>query len=340
MASERVFIVAGKEFADYLHSWKYLVILVFFLMFALVGMYQGIGQYNKNLAEYSEHLQTAEDTAGPSGVMPDKPSVLFIFHQLASALVTFGGILAIATGFDLISKEKETGSLKMLLSHPIYRDEVINGKALAGIAVLGMALVIAFVVTLAVLLIFSIVPTAGEFVAIGVIGIASFLFLLAFFTLALAISVIVKESEHAVIYCLALFFALTYLLPMFGTAIGDTVAGDPPQQPELPTVGTDANGAIRISGDWAVLEAYEEECSRYDVEMEAYQSKKRFVTDMVDFFSPMMSFYAVVSTVINPSDMSSEDATNRICGGIAALIVFVSAFFALAYGMFMRMDLR
>jgi len=67
--------------------------------------------------------------------------------QLVSSLVPFGGMLAIATGFDVVPKEKETRSLKTLLSHPVYRDEVINGKALAGVAALGIALISAFVLS-------------------------------------------------------------------------------------------------------------------------------------------------------------------------------------------------
>ncbi|SDJ82985.1 ABC transporter permease [Methanoculleus thermophilus] len=148
MTAERIFTVAGKEFTDHLTSRKFLVILALLLMFALLGMHQGIDQYNQSLESYNQQLQAAGDSTGP-GMMPDRPSILFIFMQLVSSLVPFGGVLAIATGFDLISKEKETRTLKTLLAHPIFRDEIINGKALGGAAALGVALVIAFAITLA-----------------------------------------------------------------------------------------------------------------------------------------------------------------------------------------------
>lgn len=337
MRVKRVIIVAGKEFADHLTSRKFLVILAFFLMFVLFGIQQGIDQYNQNIESYNEQIQLAEDTDGPEGVMPERSSILFIFYYLVSSLVSFGGILAIATGFDLISKEKETRTLQMLLSHPIYRDEVINGKALGGSAALGVALGLAFAVTLAVLLVFSIVPTVDECVAIGIIGIVSFLFLLAFFALALSLSVFVKESGHAVVYGLALFFVFLYLLPMCGASFGDAVAGEMPQRPELPM---DADGVIHIPSEGAALEAYEEGCRQYDLQMEAYRAKKRFVTDAVSLFSPTASYSSVTSMVINPSDVPPETAAGRIWGGIVALIAFASVFFALAYWKFMRMDLR
>ncbi|NLA31079.1 MAG: ABC transporter permease subunit, partial [Methanomicrobiales archaeon] len=132
MAAERVFIVAGKEFTDHLSSRKFLVILALLLMLSLLGMHQGIDQYNRDLEVYNQQLQATGDTADPVGMMPERPSILIIFRQLESSLMVFGGVLAIATGADLVSKEKESRSLKTLLARPIYRDEIINGKALGG----------------------------------------------------------------------------------------------------------------------------------------------------------------------------------------------------------------
>ncbi|HQD27598.1 ABC transporter permease subunit [Methanoculleus thermophilus] len=165
------------------------------------------------------------------------------------------------------------------------------------------------------------------------------MYLLAFFALALALSVVTKESGHAMVYGLALFFALAYVLQLFGMILGGVAAGDPPQRPEMPA-WTDADGRTHISGDIAVLKAYEEECDRYDAEMKTYQNKMQFVTDTVNLFSPMVNYYAVAWTVVDPSDLSPDDATSRIWRGIAALVAFTSVFFAAAYGKFMRMDVR
>ncbi len=329
MAAERVFIVAGKEFTDHLSSRKFLVILALLLMLSLLGMHQGIDQYNRDLEVYNQQLQATGDTADPVGMMPERPSILIIFRQLESSLMVFGGVLAIATGADLVSKEKESRSLKTLLARPIYRDEIINGKALGGMTALGVALAVAFTLTFAVLLVFSIVPTAGEVVAVLIFGLASFLFLLAFFALALALSVVVKESGHAVVYGLALFFALAYLLPMFGMVLGCAVAGDVPQRPETP------NG-----DDEAVWKVYQEESGQYVEEMEVYRSKQQFVTDTVYLFSPMMAYNTVASTITYPSELPPEDAASRIWRNLAALLVFPSIFFAVAYTRFMRMDIR
>jgi len=57
--------VVGKEFTDHLTSRKYLVILALLLMFALLGMHQGIDQYQQSIESYNQQLQAAEDSATP-----------------------------------------------------------------------------------------------------------------------------------------------------------------------------------------------------------------------------------------------------------------------------------
>jgi ABC-type transport system involved in multi-copper enzyme maturation permease subunit len=44
-------------------------------------------------------------------------------------------------GFDTIDREKNEGTLSKLLSQPIYRDAVINGKFLAGVALITIMMV-------------------------------------------------------------------------------------------------------------------------------------------------------------------------------------------------------
>ena len=56
---------------------------------------------------------------------------------LAALLVPLVGI---AFGFDGINSERAQGTLSRLLAQPIHRDDVINGKFAAGIAVIALML--------------------------------------------------------------------------------------------------------------------------------------------------------------------------------------------------------
>ncbi len=49
--------------------------------------------------------------------------------------------MGIALGFDAINSERTSGNLSRLLSQPVYRDSVINGKFLAGLTTLAILLI-------------------------------------------------------------------------------------------------------------------------------------------------------------------------------------------------------
>jgi ABC-2 type transport system permease protein len=219
MALDRLLNVARKEFSDQITSRRFIIILALFLAISAIGIHTGIDNYNNLLDSYNQQLQYMQDSEGPyAGWMPEKPSIMLVFNAMMSYMVSLGSVLAIATGFDLVSREKETRSLKTLLAHPVYRDEIINGKALGGIAALGFAMVLALAISLAMLLLFSIVPTVEEFGAILVFGMVSLLFLLGYFAVALTMSTAARESGSALIYTLVIFVVVSSLIPVLGMA--------------------------------------------------------------------------------------------------------------------------
>lgn len=366
MALDRLLNVARKEFSDHITSRRFVIILALFLVISAIGMHSGIGSYNDRLESYNQQLQHTETLVGPyAGWMPEKPSIMLIFNAMMAYMTTLGAILAIAIGFDLVSKEKETRSLKTLLSHPVYRDEVINGKALGGIAALGFAMALALAISLAMLLLFSIVPTLEEFVAIVIFGVISLGFLLAYFAIALAMSTFARESGNALIYTLVIFFAVSTLLPVLGAMAGDAFAGEmpePPQTAATPRVVTNTGGgggSFTTTSSQSVVHRVSEgpdpEWQQYEEDMKAYIEKRLLISDVTNLLSPQMNYYKAAMAVTNPRMavmMSSPygptpeetpglaEALGQVWMNIAALIVFPSVFFAAAYVGFMRMDIR
>src|SRR3970040_2466042 len=58
--------------------------------------------------------------------------------SLPTFLGFFGPLVGITPGFDAISGEYARGTLSRVLSQPIYRDSLINGKFLAGLATVAI----------------------------------------------------------------------------------------------------------------------------------------------------------------------------------------------------------
>ncbi len=364
MALDRLFNVARKEFSDHITSRRFVIILGLLLVISTISIYDGIENYNNSLEAYTEQLRQMEEFDDPyRNWMPQKPTIMYVFISMMSYMTMLGGILAIAIGFDLVSKEKETRSLKSLLSHPVYRDEIINGKALGGIGALGFAMALALAIALSMLLIFSVVPTLEEFAGILIFGAVSLGFLLAYFAVALTMSTAAKESGNALIYTLVIFFAVSSLLPMFGAMAANAFAGDPPEPPEMGPmqkevvrVASSGGYTVSTSSQSVVYGGTEDPAWReYEEEMQTYIEKRRLISDISNLLSPQMNYYTVAIAVTNPQlssmiaspyDTAPEETTGlagalgRVWMNIAALIVFPSAFFAATYVKFMRMDIR
>ena len=357
MELKGLFNVARKEFIDHLTSKKFILILALFLIISAVAMHQGIGDYNNRLESYKEHISQIEE--GEQSYMPKKPSILFIFQRMSSLMAILGAILAIAMGFDLITREKERGSLKSLLSHPVYRDEIINGKAVGGILAIVFAVGIAFLILFAMLLIFSIVPDMDEFWRIVLFGAVTVLCLLTYFSIALMASTVSKDSGRALMYALIIVLALSFAMPMIGGMVAESVVGE---RPEPPVFQSQEDIEINVSGEVVkqigpMNKEEEEEWERYREEQKAYNDKKWAIRDAFEIFSPDGNYMAVSISLTDPyvtevhggswgSHYTSGDTTSiqesleKVWKSILALIILPVVFFAFAYIKFMRMDIR
>ena len=354
MTIERSLTVAAKEFSDLFTSRRFLLIFALYLIIAMVGTGQGLGRYDYALTSYNDALQAADEYRDLQELgawwldMPERPSVLLIFDSMTGTTVTLGTLLAIAAGFDLVTREKESRSLETLLSHPVYRDEVIVGKTFGGATALAIVVGLVLALTTGLLLMLSIVPTAGEIVAILLFGAISLLFLSAWFTVALAFSTVIRESGNALIFTLVVFFAISSLLPVLGVMVGGAVAGPPPQRPQqievTPVemyVSTSAGESfVQLDDSGQQASVWSEALRDYQEELATYTEKKRTVTDVITLLSPQKSYQAVAAVVSAGREMPLVDSLNSVWAGIAGLIVFPSIFFAAAYTRFMRMDIR
>lgn len=355
MTIERSLTVAAKGFSDLFTSRRFLLIFALYLIIAVIGMAQGLEHYDYALTSYNLALQAADEYQGLQELgalgfeMPGKPSILYVFNPMTGATMTLGALLAIAAGFDLVTREKESRSLKTLLSHPVYRDEVIVGKALGGAAALGVVVGLVLAAITGLLLILSIVPTAGEVVSILIFGAISLLFLVAWFAVALALSTVARESGNALIFTLMVLFAISALLPMIGAAVGDAVAGPPPQLQLPETSAGEIPGAVQEitftyasneTGSYVLDSPRHEALVEYREELAMYTEKRRTVTDVITLLSPQKSYQIVADLVSTPGEGSLLESLGGVWAGIAGLIVSPSIFFAAAYTRFMRMDIR
>jgi ABC-2 type transport system permease protein len=279
-------IVAGKELRDHVTSRRFLIIFAILLLISVYSIFTGMDQYNKTLESYKDSQQQSqqqdwfkEQVAAlqkqiadaqakgdsqdvidglqyqlDSMINPPMPSVMSIFYSLNQYFVWICILLAIALGFDLITREKEEGSLKSLLSHPIYRDSVINGKTLGAISVLTAAMGAAFLVTIAIILFFGVVPSVDELLRVTGYYLLALLICLAFFAVAMAASTLAKNSSMAVLYVLGVVVILAGLT-QFSPQIVSFISGPAPDYggPIVYYSGVGTSGAEGVKADPALV---------------------------------------------------------------------------------------
>jgi ABC-2 type transport system permease protein len=210
-------IISAKEFADHILSIRFLLL---FLVLGLVGA--------GAVFTVAGSIRTAASQAtGLSGVFlllfTANPQTSFTsqlppFVQLIGFL---GPLLGITFGFDAISSERSEGTLPRLLSQPIHRDDVINGKFLAGLSVIAVILAAVTVLLTAVGLIrLGLVPSGDEIVRLIAWYVISIVYVGFWLALAMLFSVLFRRAATAALAVIAIWLVLT----IFGSTIIDFFA--------------------------------------------------------------------------------------------------------------------
>jgi len=193
--------VAKKEFQDTVRSKLiWLLSAVFIIIFALpafVGLYFDIGQ----LAQQQGTTITTDAFFG-------------IATRLGSALVP---IIAIVVGYASIVGERESGSLKVLLSLPFTRRDVLVGKVVGRSAVVVVPILAAFIISVIVLVPAGVQVNPGGFLA----GTALTALLAAVFvSLAVGFSAAARTGRRAIVGTVGIYLYFFLFWNAFTQAVG------------------------------------------------------------------------------------------------------------------------
>ena len=184
-----------KELADHLGSKRYIILFALILILSTLSAYQG--------AEYIKNNPQAGFMAIFSGAQ-------FGF-SFTSLMVFFGPIIGLSLGFDAINKERTSGSLSVLLSQPIYRDSVINGKFLAGISALSLLTVTTVGIMCGIAMpILGFGPDLEDVSRIILFTLLTILYLAFWLALGLLYSTVTKKTSTSILMSVAtwLFFSI------------------------------------------------------------------------------------------------------------------------------------
>lgn len=128
-----------KEMADHIRSRRFLIVLALILITSFASIYGALSGLKDAISADPDFIFLKLFTLSGDSI----PS-------FTSFIALLGPFVGVTLGFDAINSERSEGTLNRLVSQPIYRDAVINGKFLAGatiifIMVFSMGLIISAV---------------------------------------------------------------------------------------------------------------------------------------------------------------------------------------------------
>lgn len=194
-------VIAQKEFADHLYSPGFRMLLGIFTLI-IVSMSVISGKNGHNIFEFG-------------------------FLDVAQVITLFLPVLGITLGFDSVVREKNSKSLNTLLTHPVFRDNLISGKIIGGIGTLVLVVFISVIASIGTLLLITGIDVGlSELNRIIVFSLLTFLYLSGFFAFSLLISIVSKSSESSFISGLVVWINLVLIFGAIVTVASSVITGE------------------------------------------------------------------------------------------------------------------
>ena len=315
-----LFAIYRKELADHFSSYRFVI------LFALIAMVSFI-------TSYMAAVNIREVLGGVA-----KPKFVFLLLFSTSGAVFsmvrfvafFGPLLGLVLGFDTINRERAQGTLSKVVSQPIYRDAVINGKFLAGVTVITVMLVsVVLVITGFGLTLLGVVPGIEEMWRLGIFVLVSICYISFWLALAMFFSILFRSIATSALASVAVWIFLSFFVSLGASVVADSIAPVDTMQ--------------GISPETLI--------------------KNTNVKETVSLFSPMVLYSKATGTIIDPTrnttralvfmGAAEEASAGRFKGPLSlgqsilvvyphllVLIAITLVCFGMSYAVFMLQEIR
>lgn len=318
-------VVAAKEFGDHLLSIRFAVLLIIVAIAAAVPLYflSGLIRQAAEQATDVPALFIGLFWQAPPVNAADPNSTTL--PSVVGFLALVGPLLGLTFAFDAVNGERAGGTLPRLLSQPIHRDDVVNGKFAAGLAVIALVLVsMVGAITAFALIRLGIVPNAVEVLRLFIWLLVTFVYVSLWLAFGMLLSVVVRGAASSAL----IGFGVWFLLSVFGPLIVSLVAGF--LSPIAGTPDQQLQGAA------------------------TQQTLFRLLPDTLYREASLTLLNPQVTSVSTPATLGSyEQAQQRVASllsldqsfilvwpQVVGLVAMTVACFAVAYVLFMRQEVR
>lgn len=191
--------VAEKDFRDAIRSRLLIVLTALFALFAAGASY------------VVSEIQPPQEAA-----LTGEVTTFLLILGLVSATAVFIPLVAIAAAYRSLAGERDSGSLKLLLSLPNSRRDVVVGKFLGRSAVVSVALLVGFAVGLVATAVLADAFSPLEYIAFVAV---SLLFAFVFVSIAVGVSAFTSSTSRAAYGAFGLFIVFQFLWGLIAQSV-------------------------------------------------------------------------------------------------------------------------
>ncbi len=203
-----------KELADHFNSKRFIILSTLIYLAGITTIYVAAQNIRTGITENTEFIFLRLFIVSGESLPFSFPFFLSLFIP----------IVGIALGFDAVNSERISGNLSRILSQPLYRDSVVNGKFLAGLVTITILVVsIVFLVAGMGLRMIGVPPTAEEILRLFAFIFVSIIYGAFWMSLAVLFSVFFKRVATSVLASIALWIFLFLFISMIAGATANAI---------------------------------------------------------------------------------------------------------------------
>jgi ABC-type transport system involved in multi-copper enzyme maturation permease subunit len=244
--------IAGKEIIANLLSYKFFIVLLLIVVLVTTSFFIMHRDFRSRLSDYQvirpqpgepiaivppnplsilakglDEAMTRSFEIGVTGVIvragQKTGNLIFSFFPAPDFLYVVRVVLSLVAllfGFDQISREKENGTLRLMLANGVSRAKILLGKWLGNFVSLAVPFGL---VTLLGIVLLALDPgarfSAGHLGRLGLILVITYLYVAFFLSLGIFISTVTRKAASSLIILLFIWALVVFIIPNLGTLL-------------------------------------------------------------------------------------------------------------------------
>ena len=308
-----------KEIRDILSNKMFLITTGLLFILGILAVILGAMQIRATMVEYNTSIDYLKSLGKTT--LPEMPNInpLAISKGYVNYLGMVGALMAIILGNTTLMKERNQGTLRLILSRGVFRDKLLTSKILGNVIVMAMISLVLSLVTIATIYGIGQASLTGDhLIRLVLFFTMSLLYMIFFYTVSLILTLVTNQGSKALLISIIIWIVLAFILPQ----IGDTMDMDN----QLPG-GFFASMGLDKAGEDMILARFK-----------TYE----WIRNGIEELSPMKHYermsYALLNIKPGFDTMTAMQVFTTKWVDLIGVLMPLAVLMSLSYGVFLRKE--